>query len=90
MARKIVCFGPGPKFKGGIANYNTALAKILDEFEDVEVYLISWIQQYPAIVPREFIDKSSKLDFLTDWGDDGFTRRNQGFRQLNTCTGSLS
>ena len=64
MARKIVCFGPGPKFKGGIANYNTALSKILDEFEDVEVYLISWIQQYPAIVPREFVDKSSKLDFL--------------------------
>lgn len=64
MARRIVCFGPGPKFKGGIANYNTALAKILDQFDDVEVYLVSWIQQYPAIVPREFVDKSSKLDFL--------------------------
>lgn len=62
--RKIVCFGPGPKFKGGIANYNTALAKILDTFDDIEVYLVSWIQQYPAIVPREFVDKSSKLDFL--------------------------
>ncbi|HOZ39372.1 MAG TPA: hypothetical protein PLL25_01100 [Flavobacteriales bacterium] len=23
----IVCFGPGPKFKGGIAQYNTALAR---------------------------------------------------------------
>ncbi|MFT7613987.1 MAG: glycosyltransferase involved in cell wall biosynthesis [Parvicellaceae bacterium] len=64
MARRIVCFGPGPKFKGGIANYNTALAKVLDEFDDVEVYLVSWIQQYPAIVPREFVDKTSKLDFL--------------------------
>ena len=62
--KKIVCFGPGPKFKGGIANYNTALAKVLDTFDDVEVYLVSWIQQYPAIVPREFVDKSSKLDFL--------------------------
>ncbi len=64
MATRIVCFGPGPKFKGGIANYNTALAKTLDQFDDVEVYLVSWIQQYPAIVPREFVDKSSKLDFL--------------------------
>ena len=64
MARKIICFGPGPQFKGGIANYNTALAKVLDTTENVEVYLISWTQQYPAIVPREFIDKKSKLDFL--------------------------
>ena len=64
MAKRIVCFGPGPKFKGGIANYNTSLAKVLDTFDDVEVYLVSWIQQYPAIVPREFVDKSSKLDFL--------------------------
>lgn len=64
MARKIICFGPGPQFKGGIANYNTALAKVLDEKDDVEVFLISWTQQYPAIVPREFIDKKSKLDFL--------------------------
>ena len=55
MTKRIVCFGPGPKFKGGIANYNTALAKVLDEFDDVEVYLVSWIQQYPAIVPREFV-----------------------------------
>ena len=68
MARKIICFGPGPQFKGGIANYNTALAKVLDTTENVEVYLISWTQQYPAIVPREFIDKKSKLDFLEGTG----------------------
>lgn len=62
--RKIVCFGPGPKFKGGISNYNTSLAKALDKFEDVEVHIVSWTQQYPAIIPREFVDKSSKTDLL--------------------------
>jgi len=62
--RKIVCFGPGPAFKGGISNYNTSLAKALDKFEDVEVHIISWTQQYPAIVPREFKDQVSKVDLL--------------------------
>ncbi len=62
--RKIVCFGPGPKFKGGIANYNTSLAKVMDQMPDTEVHIVSWTQQYPAIIPREFIDKSSKTDFL--------------------------
>jgi glycosyltransferase involved in cell wall biosynthesis len=62
--RKIVCFGPGPKFKGGISNYNTSLAKALDKFPDTEVHIVSWTQQYPAIIPREFVDKSSKTDFL--------------------------
>lgn len=62
--RKIVCFGPGPKFKGGISNYNTSLAKALDKFDDVEVHIVSWTQQYPAIIPREFVDKSSKTDLL--------------------------
>jgi len=33
MTKKtIVCFGPGPQFKGGISNYNTSLAKALDKF----------------------------------------------------------
>jgi len=64
MGKRIVCFGPGPKFKGGISNYNTSLAKALDKFEDVEVHIVSWTQQYPAIVPREFVDKSSKSDLL--------------------------
>lgn len=62
--KRIVCFGPGPKFKGGISNYNTALAKKLDGMPDTEVHIVSWTQQYPAIIPREFVDKSSKMDFL--------------------------
>lgn len=62
--RKIVCFGPGPKFKGGISNYNTSLAKALDKFDETEVHIVSWTQQYPAIIPREFVDKSSKTDLL--------------------------
>jgi glycosyltransferase involved in cell wall biosynthesis len=62
--RTIVCFGPGPIFKGGIANYNTSLAKAFDKIEDTEVHIVSWIQQYPAIIPRDFIDRSSKVDQL--------------------------
>lgn len=62
--KRIVCFGPGPKFKGGISNYNTSLAKALDQMDDVEVHIVSWTNQYPSIVPREFVDKTSKLDFL--------------------------
>ncbi|MEJ2596374.1 MAG: glycosyltransferase [bacterium] len=60
----IVCFGPGPKFKGGIANYNTSLAKALDKQEHTEVHIVSWTQQYPAIIPRDFIDRKSKTDLL--------------------------
>lgn len=62
--KKIVCFGPGPKFKGGIANYNVALAKSLEKTTNCEVHLVSWTQQYPAIIPRDFEDKSSKTTFL--------------------------
>ena len=61
---KIVCFGPGPKFKGGISNYNTSLAKAFDKMKGIEVHIVSWTQQYPAIVPREYVDKSSKTDLL--------------------------
>ena len=57
-------FGPGPRFKGGIANYNTSLARALDRHDDLEVYIISWTQQYPAIIPRDFIDRKSKTDLL--------------------------
>ncbi len=63
---KIVCFGPGPKFKGGISNYNTSLAKSLVALPDTEVHIVSWTQQYPAIIPREFVDKTSKTDLLAD------------------------
>ncbi len=61
---RIVCFGPGPMFKGGLANYNTALAKALDRLPDTEVHIVSWTQQYPAIIPRDFIDRSSTSDLL--------------------------
>jgi len=74
----VVCFGPGPKFKGGIAQYNTALARALKD-EGAQVTIISWTQQYPAIIPREFVDKASRSDFLegydipvkylTNWND---------------------
>ena len=62
--KKIVCFGPGPQFKGGIANYNTSLAKALDKFDDAEVHIVSWTQQYPALIPRDFIDRSSRKNQL--------------------------
>lgn len=61
---KIVCFGPGPRFKGGISNYNTSLAKALAKQPNTEVYIVSWTQQYPAIIPRDFVDRSSKTDLL--------------------------
>jgi glycosyltransferase involved in cell wall biosynthesis len=60
----VVCFGPGPRFKGGIQNYNTSLALALDKRGDCDVHIVSWTQQYPAIIPREFVDKSSKADLL--------------------------
>ncbi len=62
--KRIVCFGPGPQFKGGISNYNTSLAKALDKFPDAEVHIVSWTQQYPAIIPRDFIDRASRKDLL--------------------------
>jgi glycosyltransferase involved in cell wall biosynthesis len=74
----VVCFGPGPRFKGGIAQYNTALARALKD-EGAQVTIVSWTQQYPAIIPREFVDKASRSDFLegydipvkylTNWND---------------------
>ncbi|MEO1022918.1 MAG: glycosyltransferase [Bacteroidota bacterium] len=61
---KIVCFGPGPRFKGGLSNYNTSLAKTLAKNPENEVTIVSWSNQYPSIIPREFIDKASRSDFL--------------------------
>lgn len=61
---KIICFGPGPKFKGGISNYNTSLAKALDRQENTEVHIVSWTNQYPAIFPRDTVDRTSKADLL--------------------------
>jgi len=57
--KKIVIFGPGPQFKGGIANYTTSLAKALNKL-DAEVTIVSWTQQYPSIIPRDFVDRASK------------------------------
>ncbi|VAW17858.1 group 1 glycosyl transferase, partial [hydrothermal vent metagenome] len=64
MSRTIVCFGPGPEFKGGLSNYNTSLAKTFDKIEGIDVQIVSWTQQYPGIIPREFKDKKSKVDLL--------------------------
>ncbi len=68
MKKTIVCFGPGPMFKGGIANYNTSLAKAFDKMKDTDVHIVSWTQQYPAIIPRDFIDRKSKTDQLAGTG----------------------
>ena len=62
---KIVCFGPGPQFKGGISNFNTSLAKALEK-QGAEVHIVSWTNQYPSIIPREYLDKASKQDLLQD------------------------
>lgn len=66
MSKKttIVCFGPGPKFKGGIANYNTSLARAFDKIPGTDVHIVSWTQQYPVIIPRDFIDRKTKTDKL--------------------------
>lgn len=65
---KVICFGPGPQFKGGIAQYNTALAKSLARIPGTSVEIVSWTQQYPAIIPRDFVDRSSKTTFLEGTG----------------------
>ena len=62
--KTVVCFGAGPAFKGGMSNYNTSLAKAFHKIEGTKVHIVSWLHQYPSIVPREFKDKVSQLDFL--------------------------
>jgi glycosyltransferase involved in cell wall biosynthesis len=66
--RKIIVFGPGPKYKGGIANYTLSLAKSLKNVENTEVHIVSWTQQYPFFIPRDFIDKNSKSNPLEGTG----------------------
>lgn len=61
--QRIVVFGPGPRFKGGIAQFSISLCKAL-EAQGNEVILVSWLQQYPSIIPRDFLDRSSKLNLL--------------------------
>lgn len=64
--KKIICFGPGPMFKGGIQNFNTSLALAFEKIHGVEVEIVSWTQQYPGIIPRQFRDLQSKVDLLKD------------------------
>lgn len=65
-AKKIICFGPGPMFKGGIQNFNTSLALAFEKLPGVQVEIVSWTQQYPGIIPRQFRDLQSKVDLLKD------------------------
>ncbi|MCX7876401.1 MAG: glycosyltransferase [Melioribacteraceae bacterium] len=83
--KKIVIFGPGPQFKGGIANYTTSLAKALDKL-DAKVYIVSWTQQYPSIIPRDFIDRTSKKNLLenTNINVEYITNYNNPFTWNNT------
>ncbi len=66
--RRIVVFGPGPAFKGGIAAYAVSLAKAFDQLSTperpLEVHLVSWTQQYPALIPRDFVDRTSRTHAL--------------------------
>jgi len=61
---KIVVFGPGPGFKGGIANFNISLAKAFAMQEDTETHIVSWTNQYPFFIPRDFKDDKSQTDLL--------------------------
>ena len=68
MMTKIVVFGPGPGFKGGIANFNISLAKAFAMQEDTETHIVSWTNQYPFFIPRDFIDDKSRSDLLEKSG----------------------
>jgi glycosyltransferase involved in cell wall biosynthesis len=61
--KRVIIFGPGPQFKGGIANYTTSLARAIDRL-GAEVHIVSWTQMYPSIFPRDLIDRSSKSNLL--------------------------
>ena len=65
---KIVVFGPGPGFKGGIANFNISLAKAFAMQEDTETHVVSWTNQYPFFIPRDFMDDKSQSDLLEKRG----------------------
>jgi glycosyltransferase involved in cell wall biosynthesis len=85
--KTVVCFGAGPAFKGGMADYNTSLAKAFWRIEGVKTHIVSWSQQYPSIVPREFKDKVSRLDFLngTDISCNYITNYNNPFSWNETA-----
>jgi len=63
--KKIVVFGPGPGFKGGIANFNISLAKAFALLDDTEeIHIVSWTKQFPFFIPRDFIDDKSQIELL--------------------------
>jgi glycosyltransferase involved in cell wall biosynthesis len=68
MMTKIVVLGPGPGFKGGIANFNISLAKAFAIQEDTETHIVSWSNQYPFFIPRDFIDDKSRTSLLEKHG----------------------
>ncbi len=84
---RIVCFGPGPQFKGGLANYNTSLAKAFSEFDNSEVHIVSWTNQYPSIIPRDFIDRKSRYNAIkyTDIKVHYLTNYNNPFSWTKTA-----
>lgn len=51
---KIVIFGPGPIFKGGIADFTSSLALSLDQIPGIETHIVSWTNPYPRFIPRDF------------------------------------
>ena len=65
---KIVVFGPGPGFKGGIANFDISLAKAFAILDDTETHIVSWTSQYPFFIPRDFIDDKSQTELLEKSG----------------------
>ncbi|MBQ5997320.1 MAG: glycosyltransferase [Bacteroidales bacterium] len=56
--QRIVIFGAGPLFKGGIAHYTQSLATALAEMDDIEVHVVSWTAPYPSFIPHDFIDET--------------------------------
>jgi len=84
--QRIVNFGAGPIFKGGMANYNTSLAKAFDSFDGVETHIVSWTHQYPSIIPRDFIDRKSRTDLIADTGIKTYyiTNYNNPFTWIKT------
>ncbi len=51
-----------------MANYTTSLCLAMAAQPGVEVHLISWTQQYPSIIPRDFKDRTGTANPLTAAG----------------------
>ncbi|MEZ5172545.1 MAG: glycosyltransferase [Bacteroidia bacterium] len=86
--KKVVVFGPGPRFKGGIAHFTVSLCNALHD-QGAEVTLVSWSRQYPSFIPRDFVDKASTGDafegrkipvhYLTDFNRPGTWKKTAAF-----------